>query len=106
MQAEALVARCGERLTPGKRRALTRFVDAERRPGAFAWLALRSLRALAGRNETLGSEAELARGVAWRHAVAVLAALGERAGRRLGDTRFPEPLAFEQRRLRRWRARL
>ena len=106
VQAEALVARCGERLTPGKRRALTRFVDAERRPGAFAWLALRSLRALTGRNETLGSEAELARGVAWRHAVAVLAALGERAGRRLGDTRFPEPLAFEQRRLRRWRARL
>ena len=106
VQAEALIARCGERLTPDKRRALTRFVEAERRPGAFAWLALRPLRALAGRNETLGSESELARGVVWRHVVAWAATLGERAGRRLGDTRFPDPLAFEQRRLRRWRARL
>jgi len=106
VQAEALIARCGERLTPDKRRALTRFVEAERRPGAFAWLALRPLRALAGRNETLGSESELARGVVWRHVVAWVATLGEHAGRRLGDTRFPDPLAFEQRRLRRWRARL
>jgi hypothetical protein len=106
VQAEALIARCGERLTPRKRRALTRFIEAERRPGAFAWLALRPLRALAGRNETLGSEAELARGLIWRHAVAWVAAVGERFGRRLGDTRFPDPLAFEQRRLRRWRARL
>jgi hypothetical protein len=106
VQAEALMARCGEELTPEKRRALTRFVDAERHPGAFAWLALRPLRALIGRNETLGSEAELARGVVWRHIVARVAGFGQRAGRRLGDTRFPEPLAFEQRRLRRWRARL
>jgi glycosyltransferase involved in cell wall biosynthesis len=106
VQAEVLLARCGDRMAPAKRRALQRFAAAERSPGAFAWLALRPLRALAGRTETLGSESELARGVAWRRLVAALAALGERAGRRLGDARFPEPLQFEQRRLRRWRARL
>ena len=65
---------------------------------AFAWLALRPLRTLVGRNDTLASESELARGVIWRWAVAALATLAARVGRSAGDTRFPEPLAFEQRR--------
>jgi len=105
VQAEALLARCADRLTPAKRRALRRFVRAERSPAAFGWLALRPLRALAGRDETLGSEAELARGIAWRWAVAGLARGAARIGRQAGDASFPPPLAFEQRRLRRWRGR-
>jgi glycosyltransferase involved in cell wall biosynthesis len=73
---------------------LRRFVAAERSPAALAWLAGRSVRALAGRNETLGSELDLARGVLWR-------ALGAR-----GDASLPAVESFEQPRLRRWRARL
>jgi hypothetical protein len=97
VQAQALLARCGARLEPGKRRALRRFVAAQRSPLAFAWLALRPLRMLVGRNDTLGSETELAQGIAWKWLV------GGRAGRAL-DARFPDPLDFEQRRLRRWRS--
>jgi hypothetical protein len=76
------------------RRALRRFVAAERSAAALAWLAGRSTRTLAGRNETLGSELDLARGVLWRR-------LG--AG---GDASLPPVESFEQRRMRRWRARL
>jgi len=68
------------------------------------WLALRSLRVLAGRTETLGSEAELARGVVWRRLVALLSTGAGARRRPLCDASFPDPLAFEQRRLRRWRA--
>ncbi len=106
VQAEALLARCARELTPAKRRALRRFRAAGRSPVAFAWLALRPLRVLSGRDETLGSESELARGIAWRWLVAALARAAGRVGRRAGDARFPDPLSFEQRRLRRWRARL
>jgi Glycosyl transferase family 2 len=92
--ARTLLLRCRERLTAPKRRALERFVAAERSPSALAWLAARSLRALTGANETLGSELDLARGVLWRR-------LGARA-----DVTLPPIESFEQRRLRRWRARL
>jgi hypothetical protein len=53
-----------------------------------------------GRTETLGSESELVRGILWRWAIGLLA----RAGR--GDASLPDPLSFDQRRLRRWRARV
>jgi glycosyltransferase involved in cell wall biosynthesis len=102
--ARALLVRCGDRLTGRKRRALRRYVAAARSPLALAWLALRPLRALAGRNETLGTEADLVRGIAWRWLVSLLA-IGARApGRRPCDARFPDESAFEQRRLSRWRA--
>jgi hypothetical protein len=94
--ARILLARCGERTTRAKRRALHRFVAAERSPRAFCWLAARPLRALWGRNETLGSEAELLRGIVWRRLVRLL-------GR---DASLPDLLSFQQRRLRRWRARV
>ena len=48
---------------PAKRRALRRYVASARSPVAFAWLAARPLRVLAGRNETLGSESELVHGI-------------------------------------------
>jgi hypothetical protein len=105
VQAHVLLARCGARLAPAKRRALRRYLAAERSPLALAWLALRSLRVLAGRTETLGSEAELARGVVWRRLVALLCTGAGARRRPLCDASFPDPLAFEQKRLRRWRAR-
>jgi hypothetical protein len=105
VQAQVLLVRCADRLTAPKRRALRRFLAAARSPVAFAWLAARPLRLLTGRNETLGSEAELAGGIAWRWAVALLARAPARWARRLCDASFPDPLSFEQRRLRRWRAR-
>ena len=88
VQAQTLLARTTP--APDKRRALERYLAAERSPAAFAWLGLH---ALTHRRETLASELELLRGIAWRHA-------------RPPDVTIPEPLAFEQRRLRRWRARI
>jgi glycosyltransferase involved in cell wall biosynthesis len=76
VQAETLLARCSERLSARKRRALRRFAAADRGRLALAWLAARPLRRLAGRGETLGTEAELAKGIFWRHLVRA------RAGRR------------------------
>jgi hypothetical protein len=105
MQARALLLLCDDRLTFAKRRALRRFIDSARSPTAFAWLAARPLRALAGRNETLGSEGELAFGILWRWVVEILARGRRTPGRRPIDARYPDPLSFEQKRLRRWRAR-
>jgi hypothetical protein len=93
VMAQALLVRCGPRLSADKRRALERFLAAERSPAAFAWLAARSLRALVGRNETLGSELELAQGIAWRRLRPV-------------DVTLPGLLDYQQKRLRRWRARV
>jgi glycosyltransferase involved in cell wall biosynthesis len=93
--AQALLARC-----PGiarrKRLALERVIAAERSPQAFAWLALRALRVIAGANETLGSELQLALGIVWRRLAAATR----------GDAALPPLTHFEQRRLRRWRAQL
>jgi Glycosyl transferase family 2 len=88
VQAQTLLARCAT--APAKRRALERYLAAERSPAAFAWLGLHGM---THRAETLGSELELLRGIAWRHA-------------RPRDVTIPDPLAFEQRRLRQWRARI
>jgi hypothetical protein len=95
--AQVLLVRLGERMAPGKRRDLERFIRAARSPAALAWLAARPLRALAGHTETLGSEADFVRGVLWRWSA---------GARRLPDVTVPDVLSFEQRRLRRWRARL
>ena len=100
VQARALLVRCGSRLTRSKRRAMERYVAAERSPAGLAWLAARALRPLAGRDETLGSELELVRGLVWRRLVQILATAG---WRRL-DVSVPGPLSFEQTKLRRWRA--
>jgi hypothetical protein len=105
VQAQTALLRCSARLTPAKRKALQRFVDSARSPLAFAWLALRPLRELVGRNETLGSEAAMARGILWKALVAAAARRGAARGP-LGDARFPPPGSFDQRRLRRWRSRV
>ena len=67
--AQVLLARCGPRTSRRKRRALRRFVAAERSPVGAARLFLRAGRRFAGRNETLGMERLLAQGIAWRHAL-------------------------------------
>jgi glycosyl transferase family 2 len=104
VQAQTLLARCSDALTPRKRRALQLMVAAEARPGAFAWLALRPLRRLWGHDETLGGEGALISGIAWRWLLAARAGRRERPGRLAWDASFPDPPQFEQRRLRRWRA--
>jgi glycosyltransferase involved in cell wall biosynthesis len=64
--AKALRERCGERLTPRHRRTLDLVLAGDRSPRTLAWLALRPMRALAGRNETKGFEHRLLRGLVWR----------------------------------------
>jgi glycosyltransferase involved in cell wall biosynthesis len=91
VQARVLLARCAP--SEVKRRALRRFVAADRRPAALAWLAGRTP---ATRRTTLGSELELVPGVLWRWLIRPLA--------RWGDARIPDELSFQQRRLRRWRS--
>jgi hypothetical protein len=105
VQARVLLARCDAILTGPKRRALLRYVAADRSPAALAWLAARAARVLIGRTETLASETELVRGLAWRRLVEALARAPRGPWRRLCDATFPDPLSFEQKRLRRWRAR-
>jgi glycosyltransferase involved in cell wall biosynthesis len=106
VQAQTLLVRCGERAAPGKRRALRRFLAAGRSPLALAWLAARPLRRLAGRNETLGAERQLVRGVLWRHAVALRARRVRSQSPTSPDAAFPPcgPDSFGQKRMRRWRA--
>jgi glycosyltransferase involved in cell wall biosynthesis len=102
LMAKVLLVRCATLLAPGKRRALERFVQAQRSVTALVWLTLRPLRALRGRTDTLGSELDLVGGILWKLAVVLVARI---PGRRAPDVSFPEPLAFEQKRLRRWRSR-
>lgn len=104
VQAQALLVRCSETLTPSQRRTLERFSAAARSPAAFTWLILRVLRAFAGHNETLGSELDLAPGIMWRWLIGAAARFSELTGRRSADATYPNPLDFEQRRIRRWRA--
>ena len=104
--ARLLLARCASELTPRKRRALRLLVRAPRSPLAFAWLAVRPARALFGRNETLRVEEVLARGILWRHLIALRArrrrATRSVAGRRELPSFDPDNLGPRQ---RRWLAR-
>ena len=105
-QADVAMRRCAGRLSPSKRRVLTRFIACDRSFGGLPWLALRPLRALAGRNETLGSELELAQGLIWKRAAAWRARYRHPRPRLLTDASIPSPDAFVQTRLRRWRAKI
>lgn len=59
LAARTLEARAGERMEPSKARAVRRLAHLDRSRRAAPWLALRSLRRLAGHNETLGIELPL-----------------------------------------------
>jgi hypothetical protein len=64
-EATALEERCGAAMEPTKLRAVRRVAAADRSPLAVPWLSLRSMRRHFGRDETLGVERGLARGIAW-----------------------------------------
>ncbi len=59
LTAREVEARTGGRIEPGKARAVRRLARLDRSPAAAPWLALRSLRRLAGHNETMGIELSL-----------------------------------------------
>jgi glycosyltransferase involved in cell wall biosynthesis len=104
--ARLLLARCARELTFGKRTGLRLLVRAPRSPLAFAWLAVRPVRALFGRNETLRVEEVLVRGILWRQLIALRAWRRERPGRSPDDARIPpfDPDNLGPRQ-RRWLAR-
>jgi glycosyltransferase involved in cell wall biosynthesis len=62
-----LEMRCGARMSPAKRRALDRFMRAERSPLVLWELARRAAREMVGRPETMGAELGLLLAFAWRH---------------------------------------
>lgn len=105
VRALTLLARCGDELSPAKRRALQRYLDCERSWWALLWLLVRPLRALGGGTETLGSEWEIALGVIWRRLAGWVAQRRRWPDRLLLDCRFPAPPIWRQRRLQRWRSR-
>jgi Glycosyl transferase family 2 len=89
LQAQTLLSRCRPELTTRKRRALQLLSDAGCSPLAFAWLALRPARTIVGRNETLGIEELLVKGILWRHLIALRIWGRERRSRSLDDARMP-----------------
>ena len=105
LQARVLLARCAAELAPSKRRGLRLLVGASRSPVALAWLAVRPARALVGRNETLGVERVMVKGVLWRHLVALRGRTGRELGAFAGGSGVPsfDPQSVGPR-LRRWLA--
>lgn len=71
LMAAEIEARAGGAMAPRKARAVRRVARLGRFPEPTAWLALRSLRRLAGRNETLGVELSLWAAI-WWHRLAAL----------------------------------
>ncbi len=105
-QAQVVLMRCVDRLSPAKRRALERFVAADWSLPSLLWLACRPLRGLIGRTETLGTELELARGIAWKRLIVLRARHWRHERGRLSDASIPPPQSFREKRLRRWRGRI
>ena len=75
--ATILRLRCGYSMAPARRRALERFLRADRSPAPQAWLAARAAREFVGKPQTLGPELGLLFGFTWRHAVAASVRTGE-----------------------------
>lgn len=73
--AETLEARAAGRMESRKSRAVRRVERLGRPPEPTAWLALRSLRRLWGRNETMGIELSLFAAIWWRRLAAARARL-------------------------------
>jgi glycosyltransferase involved in cell wall biosynthesis len=82
--------RCESRLSPAKRRALDRFERADRSLLPLAGLAIRGLRELAGRRETLGAEWMLLHAFAWRRLLS--ASTRDRPTQRLRLDSLPPPV--------------
>ncbi len=71
--ATILRMRCGPRMTRAKRRAIDRFLDADRSLGPVTALGLRGARELLGPTETLGAEWMLFWAFVWRRLLAASA---------------------------------
>jgi len=89
--ATVLELRCGDRMTARKRRALERFLRADRSAPALARLWARGARELVGRPETLGAEWMLAYAFTWRRLLSLSATA--RPARRLRLDAVPPSLA-------------
>ena len=87
--ATILELRCGARMPAAKRRALGRFLRAERSPIALLNLWRRGLRELIGTPETLGGEWMLAYAFTWRRLLT--ASARQRPRRRLRLDALPPP---------------
>jgi GT2 family glycosyltransferase len=93
--ATILKLRCDHAMAPGKRRALDRFMRADRSLLPLGWLAARSARELVGRPETLGAELGLFFGFAWRRVLGATTRSGEPPRRLRLDARPPSRLALK-----------
>lgn len=81
LAAETIETRAGGMLEPRKARTVRRVARLGRPPEPVAWLALRSLRRFAGRNETMGIEFSLLAAIVWRRLAAARARLRQRSAR-------------------------
>jgi glycosyltransferase involved in cell wall biosynthesis len=93
--ATILKLRCGDAMAPAKRRALDRFMRADRSLLPLGWLAARAARELLGRPETLGAELGLLFGFAWRRALGATTRSGAPPRRLRLDARPPSRLALK-----------
>ena len=84
INAKVAEMRCGSVTAPANRRTLRRLAHPQR---TIAWLALRSLRPLTGRTETLRREQAMLGGLAWRHCAELGKRLRRRAARRRAAAR-------------------
>jgi len=81
--ATVLLLRAGDEMPAARRRALERFLNADRSPVELGWLAARAGRELVGKPETLGAELGMLFGFGWRHALRVASRLDSRPPPRL-----------------------
>jgi glycosyltransferase involved in cell wall biosynthesis len=86
-----LKMRCGHRMTGAKRRAINRFMRAERSPLALWDLGRRAAREMVGRPETIGAELGLLLAFAWRHMLVASVRGRERPRSRLRIDARPPP---------------
>jgi glycosyltransferase involved in cell wall biosynthesis len=81
LQARALEVRFGDSLAPSRRRALRRIQGCDTSPWGPGWLAMRALRPLVGRNETMGMERGLLAGILWRRTASLRARISQKRRR-------------------------
>jgi glycosyltransferase involved in cell wall biosynthesis len=86
-----LEMRCGDRMAARKRRAIERFMRAERSPLPLVEFARRAAREQLGRPETLGAELGLLLAFVWRHLLVATTRGVERPRRRLRIDARPPP---------------
>jgi glycosyltransferase involved in cell wall biosynthesis len=92
--AAVLLVRAGPRMSPGDRRILERFLDADGSLASLLTLGVRGARELVGTPETLGAEWALFHALAWRRLVDLSAR--RRPQRRLRLDALPPPSLIQE----------